>query len=699
MSQPTLKEFRNRIINSGVMSELEVGAELAAQPTTEDSITAESCARLLVQKGTLTAWQAKQLYRGKLKSLVLGNYLLLDKLGQGGMGMVFKAEHRIMQRIVALKTLSPEITKSAKLLARFRREVQVAAKLEHPNIVTAYDAAHEGEIHYLVMQYVAGEDLASLVRSQGVVSLDVAVNYVIQAAKGLQYAHEQGVIHRDIKPSNLLVDAAGMVRVLDMGLARIESIEEKSSDLTASGVVMGTIDYMSPEQAENTRQADARSDIYSLGCTLYFLLTGRPTFQAESVVQRILAHRDADIPRLSGNVEKASPELDGIFQKFVAKSPSERYQSMTEVIDALSALNLDQPSSQGKQSSHDENFDDFLFTMNSEESAPLSPKKRTKTAVSSKTSSTGSDEDNDFQIVAPIEQPTIRGKSSDRKTPLSSPKIKIISGVIGVAAFIILFATIYNNDSGDVAVNQGPSSEPANRTNENASEDIENSSNSTPEQTTPTTVVQSAHEISLLFDGVDDYAVIPNLSLNDRSPVTLEAWMTPYSNTATANPIMLMGSEWMTLYQTGRDWGVAKLDQGRSILIKANSRLQQSERTHVAGVWDGTESRLFINGESIVAPINRYRLAPSGGGLFLGGAPADKMGRNAPDRFFNGKILQVRVTKSARYTESFTPQEVLSPDGQTIGLYLLNEGRGDQIKDTSGNENHGTVHGAVWNTD
>ena len=196
-----------------------MGEEFVAMQTTEEPTTVESCARFLVQKGTLTAWQAKQLYRGKLKSLVLGNYVLLDKLGQGGMGMVFKAEHRIMQRVVALKTLSPEITKSRQLLARFRREVQVAAKLEHPNIVTAYDAAQEGEVHYLVMQYVAGEDLASLVRSQGVVSFDIAVNYVLQAAKGLQYAHEQGVIHRDIKPSNLLVDETGTVRVLDMGLA------------------------------------------------------------------------------------------------------------------------------------------------------------------------------------------------------------------------------------------------------------------------------------------------------------------------------------------------------------------------------------------------------------------------------------------------------------------------------------------------
>ena len=674
-----------------------MGEEFVAMQTTEEPTTVESCARFLVQKGTLTAWQAKQLYRGKLKSLVLGNYVLLDKLGQGGMGMVFKAEHRIMQRVVALKTLSPEITKSRQLLARFRREVQVAAKLEHPNIVTAYDAAQEGEVHYLVMQYVAGEDLASLVRSPGVVSFDIAVNYVLQAAKGLQYAHEQGVIHRDIKPSNLLVDETGTVRVLDMGLARVESVEEKSSDLTASGAVMGTIDYMSPEQAENTRQADARSDIYSLGCTLYFLLTGRPTFQAESIVQRILAHRDAEIPRLSGNVEKATPELDRIFQKLVAKSPSERYQSMAEVIDALAALNFNQPTTQSKNSPNDADFDDFLFTMNSEESVPVSSKKRTKTAVSDRTSRSGEEEgDDDFQIVVPVEKSPIRNRTIDRNSS-SSPNVKIISASFGVLALIIVAVMIYNNDSGAVDVSQNSTSQPTSESNNNNSEVVENSSNSTPEPTVPD--AQSALETSLLFDGVNDYAVIPNLSLNDRSPVTLEAWMTPYSNTATANPIMLMGSEWMTLYQTGPDWGMAKLDQGRSILIKANLRLQQSERTHVAGVWNGTESRLFINGEAIEAPINRYPLEPSNGGLFLGGAPADKMGRNAPDRFFNGKIHQVRITKSARYTESFTPQELLASEQETIGLYLLNEGRGDQIKDISGNSNHGTVHGAVWSSE
>ena len=275
-------------------------------------------------------------YKGKTKGLLLGNYKILDKLGQGGMGMVLKAEHQRMGRLVALKVLSPTVTKNADAVLRFQREVRAAAKLEHSNIVTAYDADEASGTHFLVMQFVDGRDLSQVVKQKGAMPFDKAVNCVLQAARGLEYAHSQGVVHRDIKPANLLLDRTGTVKILDMGLARLDNASAgEQAELTGTGQIMGTIDYMAPEQALNTKDADARSDIYSLGITLWYLMTGRAAYDGETLTSKLLAHQQAPIPSLCTATEAATPELDAVFRKMVAKDAGERFQSMTEVIEAL----------------------------------------------------------------------------------------------------------------------------------------------------------------------------------------------------------------------------------------------------------------------------------------------------------------------------------------------------------------------------
>ncbi|NLX96489.1 MAG: SUMF1/EgtB/PvdO family nonheme iron enzyme, partial [Rhodopirellula sp.] len=258
---------------------------------------------------------------------------------------VLKARHRRMERIVALKVLSSKLVGSPEALKRFHREVKAAARLEHPNIVTAYDAGESNGTHYLVMQYVRGTDLSQILKQNGPLTVEQAVDCTIQAARGLEYAHQQGVIHRDIKPGNLLLDDQGVVKILDMGLARIErqlggdtaGPVDASEKLTSTGMAMGTCDYMAPEQAEDTHGADGRADIYSLGCTLYRLLTGKPPYPSDTPVKVILGHIRDPIPSLRTIRLDVPEELDAVFQKMVAKRPEDRYQSMTTAMEALQA--------------------------------------------------------------------------------------------------------------------------------------------------------------------------------------------------------------------------------------------------------------------------------------------------------------------------------------------------------------------------
>jgi serine/threonine protein kinase/DNA-binding NarL/FixJ family response regulator len=275
--------------------------------------------------------------------LLIGNYEILDRLGAGGMGTVFKARHRRMKRIVALKVLSRNLSSDKTFVQRFQREVETIARLSHPNIVMAYDADEDAVGHFLVMEYVNGADLASLVHKHGTFGVVAAINCILQVARGLEYAHRQGIIHRDIKPANLLRDVDGVVKVTDLGLARINynmstEGETTQSSLTKVGHVMGTTDYMPPEQALDTASTDHRADIYSLGATLYFLLCGTAPYVGPTMMATLLKHREAPIPVLSNARKDVPTQLDDIFRRMLAKQPMDRQRTMADVAVGLEAV-------------------------------------------------------------------------------------------------------------------------------------------------------------------------------------------------------------------------------------------------------------------------------------------------------------------------------------------------------------------------
>jgi serine/threonine-protein kinase len=338
----TLDEFVQRLMRSRLLSAEQLATFQDSLPSESRPQDGEALARELVRAKRLTKYQATAVYQGKTRGLILGDYVVLDRIGAGGMGQVYKAEHRRMGRIVAVKILPSRAIGSPESIRRFQREVRAAAKLIHPNIVTAFDAGEAEGIHYLVMEFVDGRDLATLIKESGGLPMHQAVACVLQAARGLEYAHGEGVVHRDIKPANLLLDKRGTVKILDMGLARLEEAfgPDNASGpdrLTCSGQMMGTCDYMAPEQALNTHKADRRADIYSLGCTMYRLLTGKPPYEGMTVVEILLAHRERPIPLLRQIRPEMPPALEAICQKMMAKQPEDRYSSMTEVVEAIQA--------------------------------------------------------------------------------------------------------------------------------------------------------------------------------------------------------------------------------------------------------------------------------------------------------------------------------------------------------------------------
>ncbi len=338
----SIQDFLELGFKSGL---LEREAIMARQQTWQQAGYAirspEALADALIQEGLLTSFQAEKLLAGRWRGFVIaGKYRLLERLGAGGMGAVYLAEHIIMGRHVALKVLPVGQAEDQASLARFYREARAVARLDHPNIVRAHDIDHDDKLHFLVLEFVDGCNLHDFIRTNGPLPWDRAAHYIRQAALGLEHAHRAGLVHRDIKPGNLLLDRQGIVKVLDLGLARF--FHEDNGAFVKQfeqGYIIGTADYVAPEQIVDSR-VDIRADIYSLGGTLYYLLAGKSPFQEGNMTQKMIWHQVRKPKSISIFRDDVPPELQDVMNFMLEKEAERRYQTPADVAEALEPFAL-----------------------------------------------------------------------------------------------------------------------------------------------------------------------------------------------------------------------------------------------------------------------------------------------------------------------------------------------------------------------
>ncbi|WP_171188161.1 serine/threonine-protein kinase, partial [Alienimonas chondri] len=331
------ESFLTCLRQSGLISK----AKLAKFLEGRGGSTAKEIAADFVSAKLLTRWQAEKILAGRCRGFRLGSYALLGLLGKGGMSAVYLGEHVVMKRRCAIKVLPAKLVGGGSHLERFMREARAVAALDHPNIVRAYDLASEGEgnaaTHFLVMELVEGRSLYDLVKRDGPPPADRVREIGHEAAKGLAHAHAAGIVHRDVKPGNILLARNGAVKVTDLGLARGNEDEEHSLTVAHDEKVLGTADYLAPEQALDSHSVDHRADIYGLGCTLYFSLVGHGPFTEGTLTQRLMAHQTQPPPPIETLVDDVPPALAEAIARMLEKKPEDRYQSMDEVAEALAA--------------------------------------------------------------------------------------------------------------------------------------------------------------------------------------------------------------------------------------------------------------------------------------------------------------------------------------------------------------------------
>lgn len=701
----TVERFVQLLQESGLLNAGEMDEVRLALP---QHASTESLAESLYRQGKLTKFQLTRVIQGKAKSLFLGNYVVQDKIGQGGMGLVVKARHRVMQRIVAIKLLSTTTMKSTDAVRRFHREVEAAARLNHPNIVTAFDADQANGTHFLVMEYVDGCNLAHLVRNQGPLTIKRAIEFLLQAGRGLEYAHAHGIVHRDIKPGNLLIDRSGVVKILDLGLARQQN-DDQASDLTGSGQIMGTIDYMAPEQAVNTRSADYRSDIYSFGCTLWYLLTGHSVYDGDTALAKLLAHRDNPIPPLLGTSVELSytnPRavvIDRVIRKMLAKNPDQRYQSMAEVLIALECCltgkvieDLPPPSQEPLAA-----FLTYLAT-GEDSSAPVAATERTVVRPELDLSELR-DSAVEFALSPRATSRTVVASKRPSSPSARSIWFYVGLGVVGLGLLMAALAPRSRPGAAPVApvtLPETPGVEPTPPTPEPDSEALSALGKSwnpkTPEKSAWSGQSQT-RSYQLAFDGESSYAVVPSLQYDPKQEYTIEGWFTLLGErSSTTDPIIWTGPRWIAIWEQQRKFGLGTTGTGPTEIVSSNFSAPPMVPVHVAGIWNQSGQTLYVGGRMVMTIDTKSAPYPAtSGGFFLGGAPDEFLHHV---RWYRGGIDEVRISRGSRYRmKNILPlRRFPDRDPDTLALYHMDEGYSEKLTDSSGNKHHGQIVGARW---
>ena len=334
----TLETFLDLLKRSGAIDPRRLDGFLSTKYGVRPPDDPAKVANDLIEAGLLTKYHTEPLLAGRPQRYTLsGKYRMIDRLGSGGMASVFLCEHRVMRRRVAVKMLPPSVASNASALDRFHREARAMAGVHHPNIVGAHDVDQDGKIHFIVMEYVDGTNFHELIRRVGPLPVERAAHYIAQAAKGLQHAHDKGLVHRDIKPANLLLDRHGTVKILDLGLALVfQATDDNLTRDHDANSILGTAEYLAPEQAVDSHNVDHRADIYSLGMTLYFILSAQTPFGEGTTAQKLIWHQLRQPKPIRDHRPDVSEELWAVLAKMLAKDPAERYQTMQDVADALS---------------------------------------------------------------------------------------------------------------------------------------------------------------------------------------------------------------------------------------------------------------------------------------------------------------------------------------------------------------------------
>jgi len=649
------------------------------------------------------------------------NYQVLRELGRGGMGVVYLAENRMMGRKEVLKVVSSHLLNRTGVLDRFLREIRLAAQLDHPNIVTACSASRVGESLVLSMEYVAGYDLSQLVKRNGPLSVAQACNFVYQAALGLQHAHQHGMVHRDIKPSNLMLAREGnkpVIKVLDFGLAKVTREGLVEGSLTHEGQMLGTPDFIAPEQIRDAQSAGIQADIYSLGCTLYYLLTGSPPFEGPSLYDILQAHHSMDAKPLN-LIRPAVPfELAAVVAKMMAKEPERRFQTPAEVAEALKPF----------------------FKPGAHPGAGLRPEisRVGKTEVSSRPVVAG---------VAPARPATLHAAPARAPRSLSTPKpegaaweslielretefsaaaakpephvararapvrrppwvwASVAAGVffvgLVVASVVILWprnGTIVSANLPEQSVVSADGKEfsagGAGGSPTSVGSGLEQAPASPPAAPREhvDTAEASGARYGLRFDPGRNSFVRTKLKYDGGHPVTLEAYVRPLARPDYAGSIISCvegsGIEITILAEGNACLDVHSRGQYHRVLSRGSLI---GKRAHVAGVLADGHLLLFVNGKregslNLPGPFD-----PSPLPFYVGGNP-NRDGSAAC--LFNGIIEEVRISNSARYGGDFDPEELLGADTNTLLLYRFKWGTDNIAVDASGHGNDGMILGA-----